>query len=83
MKTDEKMIKNETKTIYETMTTWSNWWPKTWKWWDPCMTCDKNYTKTMARWWKLMRTMIKRDEQNIQKQWQNDEKWWKMMKNDE
>ena len=23
-----------------------------------------------------MRTMIKRDEQNIKKQWQNDDKWW-------
>ena len=30
----------------------------------------------MAHGWKFMRRMLKRDKQNIQKQWHNHEVWW-------
>lgn len=43
--------------------------------------------KNMAQWWKLLRKMMKRDEQHIQKQWQNDDKlwvrWWNAIKKTE
>lgn len=49
---------------------------KTWKWWDPCMTCDKNYAKNHG-------TMMKIVEKDDETWWTTHSKtmtkWWQIM----
>lgn len=49
---------------------------KTWKWWDPCMTCDKNYAKNHG-------TMMKIVEKDDETWWTTHSKtmtkWWHIM----